>query len=104
MPSWARKGQRVVCIGGDWDMGDLTSEELAIPDPVKGEVYILADVERDRDLVSGWAVTLVGFSDDDVYCLGNFAPVVSKTQKQDLETHFNHYLDHSSPADLEPVQ
>lgn len=100
IPSWAVKGAKVVCISTEWP-SDYPMPEL-IPDPQKGETYRIAFVELDQTMDSGVGVRLIGFNPDDLYCLGNFRPLV--TLEDDIATHFQHHLHHTAPALLEPAE
>ena len=81
IPSWARKGAKVVCIATDWTC-DREDEDL--PNPVFGHEYQLDAAEEDDDMVSGVGCYLVGFGDEAFYDLAHFAPAVSDTTEMAL--------------------
>lgn len=109
LPSWARKGVKVVCVDAQsrWGLG------LA-----EGEVYTVQSVvPRDptaafygRGVPSEWEVTLVEVSHPDHpdygFVLNRFRPLVEpKTEAEDLKAHFLPLL--SGPVEattLAPVE
>lgn len=104
IPSWARKGAKVVCVLSDglWKQHPI----------IEGEVYEIDAV----GLYSGYStaaggryhgagVRLKGRPNpnriDGFFCILRFRPLI--TQEDDLEAHFNQYLREDHPARL-PVE
>ena len=87
IPSWAVKGARVVCVSDYWDSH---LDAMDLPNPVRGEIYVIDSVDKDENATGGIGVYLVGFPEDAFYSLENFRPV--KTIEDDISEHFAVYL------------
>jgi hypothetical protein len=94
VPSWARKGAKVVCIGGWEHRGGYGDEVL----PEVGETYTIRTVEfsldgdvclRLEEIVNARRSYSTGLDECQFY-VGRFRPLV--TLEDDVKTHFAQYL------------
>lgn len=94
IPSWAIKGAKVVCISDDWRLNDA----LPIRVPTVREVFTIEFVALDSD---GVLLGLVEYpaEADGFWCfeVENFAPLVTRSQEQDIAEHFAGHLHQRVP-------
>lgn len=81
MAHWAKPGVKCVCIHdrGRWAGPD--GESPSTP-PLKGKVYTIVETDQAEGTLF---LTLAECSQDEMYSVKNFRPVISRTQEQDLE-------------------
>jgi hypothetical protein len=99
IPSWCRKGAKVVCIKRDaWKPVNGAPKPCGETDPTYGQALTIREVEvsgayvilRFAEIVNPPLRFAGGHRRECGYLVGNFRPVVS--QKDDLATHFEQYL------------
>lgn len=98
IPSWAVRGARVVCIDGNW----AYPQDYRVAVPVKGETYTIREIEDEGFRFVELPNRAYAFSDgfkEPRFHYAFFRPFVSRTQEDDLATHFEQYLktDHRAP-------
>lgn len=89
VPSWARRGQRVICITDDWHR---EADCPHVSPPIKGSIYTIAGVHRVRLLgkvVLELAELPLGICAD----VRGFRPAVSLDE--DMAAHFTQLLHHT---------
>lgn len=75
IPTWARRGQKVVCVtgAGHWTVIDLDERGQNVPFPQIGLIYTISRV----DLTGGWVgLELAELAEDCWFGYRGFAPVV----------------------------
>lgn len=97
IPSWCRVGVKVVFVGGGTEFPD--SPDALTADLEEGSIYVIESITDERRACRNRrAVYLAVAGWPDEYLIECFRPLVS--QEDDIATHFQHHLDHSTPADL----
>jgi hypothetical protein len=96
VPSWARRGQKVVCVD-DTDLEHRSYQETC---PVSGAVYTIREVMPSTRWPGEFVITLVEIVNQPQRYAGGlceccfrgtrFRPLV--TLESDIETHFAQYL------------
>lgn len=97
IPSWARIGQKVVCVDDADSLGrfyNATGASHWVSVLRKGEVYTICGFEP-HPFWDGLCVQIAEEPEKHAYALRRFRPLVS--QADDIATHFAHHLDTRAP-------
>jgi len=96
IPSWARVGAKVVCIGD----GGGPARWTDFDGPTKGHVYTISRVLLNLDVMAVYVhlveiargpTARLWWGDDVGYDINRFRPLI--TQQDDIEAHFKALLD-----------